>query len=99
MNRPVYWDARFKDLPLLTRKPAPMDDEAIRFHSDIQYMNLLLDDIAKLTGIGVSQEQPAFEWLGLHDELVSAGREMANIRQCLDAINAWAAMKVAGWRR
>jgi len=99
MNRPVCWDARFKDLPLLTRKPAPMDDEAIRFHSDIQYMNLLLDDIAKLTGCGVSQQHPTFEWVGLHDELVHAGKEMANIGQCLDAVNAWAAMSIAGWRR
>jgi hypothetical protein len=99
MNRPVYWDARFKDLPLLTSKPAPMDDEAIRFHSDIQYMNLLLDDIAAFVVSGVSQRQPTFEWLGLHDELMQAGREMANIGQCLDAVNAWASMKIAGWQR
>ena len=45
MNQPSYWDARFKDLPLLKSKPAPMDDDAIRFHSDIQYMHLLLDDM------------------------------------------------------
>jgi hypothetical protein len=76
-----------------------MDDEAIRFHSDIQYMRLLLDDINKLTRIGLVQEQPTFEWVTLHDELVHAGREMANIGQCLDAINSWAAMKIAGWQQ
>ena len=97
MNRPVYWDARFKDLPLLTRQPAAMDDDAIRFHSDIQYMHLLLDDIAKLTGCGLSQQQPTFEWVGLHDELIHARKEMANITQCFDAVNAWAFLKIAGW--
>ena len=98
MNRPVFWDARFKDLPLLTPKAAPMDDDAIRFHSDIQYMHLLLDDINKLTGHGATQQHPSFEWVTLHDELIHAGREMANIRQCFDTVNAWARMSIAGWQ-
>jgi hypothetical protein len=98
MNRPVYWDARFKDLPLLTREPAPMDDDAIGFHSDIQYMYLLLGDITLLTGRGATQQQPTFEWVMLHDELIHPFREMANITQCFDAVNAWAFLKIAGWK-
>ena len=60
MNRPSYWDARFKDLPLLTPKPAPLDDDAIRFHSDIQYMHLLLDDICTAGSQPDKQVAPEF---------------------------------------
>jgi hypothetical protein len=99
MNRPGYWDARFKDLPLLTSKPAPMDDEAIAFDSDIQYMHLLLGDITLLTGRGATQQQPTYEWVFLHEELIDAGKEMANITKCYDRFNARAFLQIAGWSR
>jgi hypothetical protein len=41
----VHWMKQHEDLPLLTRKPAPMDDSDVEFHGDVQYMRLLLDDI------------------------------------------------------
>jgi hypothetical protein len=41
----VHWIKNFEDFPLFTPKPAPMDDSDIEFHSDVQYLHLLLDDI------------------------------------------------------
>jgi hypothetical protein len=41
----VHWMKQHQDLPWFRPKPAPMDDSDVDFHSDIQYLHLLLDDI------------------------------------------------------
>jgi hypothetical protein len=41
----IQWLKKFDDLPLLTRAPAPMTDSDVEFHSDLQYVRLLLDDV------------------------------------------------------
>ena len=41
----VHWMKQHEELPWFRPKRAPMDDSDVEFHSDIQYLNLLLDDV------------------------------------------------------
>ena len=47
-SQPVYLNAKFHDLPLITPQVCPMNDDDIQFHSDMQYFRALLNDIDEL---------------------------------------------------
>jgi len=81
MKRPVHWDARFKDLPLITITRCPMTDDDNDFHSDIMYMKALLEDIheAALTKRRKANPFP----IGLADELSAASEQLKTIRPTL----------------
>lgn len=74
---PSAWNDRYKDLPLLTRKPSPVNDDDIQFASDMAYFKDLLLEI-QLQTLVIGQARP-FP-LVLSDELDHALAELAGIK-------------------
>jgi hypothetical protein len=86
---------QYDDLPLLTRAPAPMTDSDVEFHSDLQYMRLLLDDMwesAYYSGRKVRVD-PAFI-----DYMATMAAAMNATNKAITAANDVVSLFLRDWR-
>lgn len=91
----IHWLKQYNDLPLLTRTPAPMTDSDVEFHSDLQYMRLLLDDVwesAYFSG-GKVRLDPEFI-----DYMAAMSAAMKGINKAITASNEVVNAFLADWR-
>jgi hypothetical protein len=91
----IRWIRKYDDLPLLTRAPAPMTDSDVEFHSDLQYVRLLLDDVwqsAYYSGRKVRVD-PA-----LIDYMATMAAAMNAINKAITAANEVVRLSLLDWR-
>jgi len=92
----VHWMKKHEDLPWLTPKPAPMDDSDVEFHSDIQYLHLLLDDIwenAYYSGVKVTVPAVFFDYMA------SMAAAMNAMTKAITVSNAAFNLFLVDWRQ
>lgn len=92
----VQWNEKFNDLPLLTPKPAPMTDDDVQFHSDVQYLHLLLDDIwlnAYYSGQRIKKLDPVFI-----DFMATMSAAMNAMTKAITVSNAALSLFLVDWR-
>jgi hypothetical protein len=92
----VHWMKQHQELPWLRPKPAPMDDSDVEFHSDVQYLHLLLDDIwenAYYSG-GTAKLDPVFI-----DFMATMSAAMNAMNKAITVSNAALNLFLVDWRQ